>query len=252
MKLGKLPARINSVQLKLSTYLNVPAVLPMIPEAFGHEGLIQDFGMLANDQVGDCVWAGAAHETMLWNREAGNEVTFSDGCVLSDYSKATGYDPENPSTDQGTDMQAAASYRRRIGVLDATGRRHKVGAYVALTTGDPDQLAAATYIFGAVGVGIRFPDYAMDEFESGKPWSVRHGLPKIEGGHYIPVIGRGANGNFHVVTWGRVQQMTPGFYRRFCDEAICYFSEEFLTAGISPEGFDRAQLLLDLHAFTRR
>lgn len=251
-KLGKTPARINSVHLKLATYLDTAAILPKIPAAFGHENLVPEFGMLGNDQVGDCVWAGAAHETMLWCREAGRDTTFSNGSVLSDYSKVTGYNPDDPSTDQGTDMQVAASYRRRIGILDAAGRRHRVGAYVALTTGDPDQLAAAAYIFGSVGVGIRFPDYAMDEFNAGKPWAVRHGVPKIEGGHYIPVCGRGANGNFHVITWGKVQQMTEGFYRRYCDEAIVYFSEEFLTSGHSPEGFDRAQLLTDLQAFTRR
>ncbi|MEV6432563.1 hypothetical protein [Nocardia sp. NPDC051463] len=252
MKLGKLPARINSVYMKLGAYLDMPAVLPMIPDEFGHENLIADFGMLANDQVGDCVWAGAAHETMLWCREAGSDATFSAGSVLSDYTAATGYDPDDPSTDQGTDMQAAASYRRRIGVLDATGRRHKVGAYVALTVGDPDQLAAAAYIFGAVGVGLRFPDYAMDEFTAGKPWALRHGIQKIAGGHYVAVTGRGKNGNFRVITWGKVQEMTPGFYRRYCDEALVYFSSEFLTAGVSPEGFNLAQLRTDLRAFTRR
>lgn len=252
MKLGKLPARINSVHLKLATYLDTASILPRIPAAFGHENLVTDFEMLANNEVSDCVFAGAAHESMLWCREAGHTVTFSNDCVLSDYSKVTGYNPEDPSTDQGTDMQVAASYRRRIGVQDATGRRHKIGAYVALTPGDPDQLAAASYIFGAVGVGLRFPGYAMDEFEAGQPWAVRHGVPKIEGGHYIPVCGRGANGNFHAVTWGRVQEMTPGFYRRYCDEALVYFSTEFLTAGVSPEGFARDQLLTDLQAFTRR
>lgn len=252
MKLGKRPARINSVHLRLSTYLNTAAVLPLIPEVFGHDNLVSEFGMLGNDTVGDCVFAGAAHETMLWNREVGRDVEFTTDTVLAEYSKLTGYNPEDPSTDQGTDMQAAASYRRRIGVRDTAGRRHRIGAYVALTPGDPDQLAAATYIFGAVGVGLRFPDYAMTEFESGQPWAVRYGSPQIDGGHYIPVVGRGANGNFHTVTWGRVQEMTPGFYRRYCDEALVYFTEEFLTAGVSPEGFDRAQLLIDLHAFTRR
>lgn len=252
MKLGKLPARINSVHLKLATYLDAAAILPKIPAAFGHDNLVATYGMLANDAVGDCVFAGAAHETMLWCKESGHDATFTPGSVLSDYSAVTGYNPDDPATDQGTDMQVAASYRRRIGVLDATGRRHKVGAYVALTPGDPDQLAAAAYVFGSVGVGIRFPDYAMAEFTAGKPWAVRHGVQKIEGGHYIPVCGRAANGNFHVVTWGKVQEMTEGFYRRFCDEAIVYFSEEFLTAGTSPEGFNRAQLLTDLNAFTRR
>lgn len=252
MKLGKTAARINSVHLKLATYLDSAAILPKIPAVFGHDHLIHTYEVLGNDSAGDCVFAGAAHESRLWCKEAGRDVAFTDASVLSDYSAVTGYNPDDPSSDQGTDMQVAASYRRRIGVLDSAGKRHRVGAYVALTPGDPDQLAAAAYIFGSVGVGIRFPDYAMDEFNAGKPWAVHHGNQKIEGGHYIPVVARAANGNFHVVTWGKVQEMTVGFYRRFCDEAIVYVSTEFLTAGISPEGFNLTQLLTDLNAFTRR
>lgn len=251
MKLGKTPARINSVHLKLSTYLDVPAVLPKVPETFGHEHLVTEWGMNGNDTVGCCVFAGAAHETELWNREAGRPVVVDTAATLADYSAVTGYDPSDPTTDQGTDMQVAASYRRRVGIVDSMGLRHRVAAYVALTQGDPDELASSAYVFGAVGVGLRMPGYAMDEFAAGKPWAVRHGNPKIEGGHYVPVVGR-SGGNFHVVTWGKVQQMTEGFYRRYCDEAVVYFSTEFLTAGVSPEGFDRAGLLRDLNAFTRR
>jgi hypothetical protein len=258
MRYGKLPARINSVQLKLADYFDHATVLPKIPAEFGHEHLVASWDMLANDTVGDCVFAGAGHETVLWNDEASRRVAFTDESILSDYSAVTGYDPaqaqpdgSNP-TDQGTDMQIAASYRRRIGILDATGVRHKVGGYVALRQGDPPQLAAAAYIFGAVGIGLRCPDYMEQEFAAGKPWDVRHGSPDIVGGHYVPVIGRLANGNFLVVTWGQVQQMTPAFYRRFCDEAVVYFSTEFMTAGHSPEGFDLAQLQTNLQAFTRR
>ena len=45
-------------------------------------------------------------------------------------------------------------------------------AYLALTTGNPDQLALAIYLFGATGIGIKFPNTAMDQFNAGKPWDV--------------------------------------------------------------------------------
>jgi hypothetical protein len=249
-RLGKLPARINPVHLKLSTYLDTAAILPHIPTAFGHEDLV--FGMLGNDTVNDSVWAGAAHETALWAKESGRAVTFTRDSVLSDYSAVTGYSPADPATDHGTDMQVAASYRRRIGVLDASGQRHRIAAYLAVTPGDPDLLAAAAYVFGAVGVGLRFPDYALAEFESRQPWDVYLGVPKIEGGQYVSVVGRGENGNFHVVVWGAVQEMTANFYRRYCDEALVYLPLGFLSASVGPPGFDLARLRTDLEAFTRR
>lgn len=252
MKFGKLPARPNATVLKLANYLD-SSVLPKIPAEFGHEKAINSYGMLGNDQVGDCVLAGAAHETMIWGREANDSFEFDDAAVLSDYSAITGYNPADPNSDQGTDVQVAASYRRRIGVVDTAGNRHRVGAYVALTPGDPDELAAAAYIFGAVGIGIRVPAYAEDEFNHIPPipWDVRHGNASIIGGHYVPVVAR-RGGNFCVVTWGTVQEMTVGFYRRYCDEALVYLSTEMLTAGVSPEGFNLAALQADLKTFTRR
>lgn len=250
MKFGKLPARPNATVLKLANYLDA-SVLPKIPAEFGHEKAIDAYGMLGNDEVGDCVLAGAAHETMIWGKEASLSFEFDTAAVESDYTALTGYNPDDPSSDKGTDMQAAASYRRRIGVVDTAGNRHRVGAYVALTPGDPDELAAAAYIFGVVGIGIRVPAYAEDEFNAKQPWDVRHGNASIIGGHYVPVVAR-RGGNFCVITWGAVQEMTVGFYRRYCDEALVYLSTEMLTAGVSPEGFNLAALQADLKTFTRR
>lgn len=250
-RLGKTPARPAAVHLKLMSYLD-STVLPKIPANVGHDAIVPSWaGALGNQSVGDCVFAGAAHETILFNAEAGRHVPFSDAAVLSDYSALTGYNPNDPSTDQGTDMQQAASYRMKTGIIDATGTRHKIGAYLAVTPGNPDELAAAIYIFGAVGVGLRFPDFAMDEFDQGVPWATKPGqLPNIVGGHYVPATAR-RNGVFDVVTWGKVQKMTAEFYRHFCDETLVYLSPEFLTAGKSPEHFDLAHLQADLKAFVR-
>src|SRR5690349_9390610 len=129
MKLGKLPARKDAVQFKLSTFTDL-SKLPTPPASHGHQDELVSWGMLANDQVGDCVLAGADHETMLWNKLAGRTVQFTDTTALRDYSAITGYNPDDPSTDQGTDMQVAASYRRKTGVVDVHGTRHKVAAYL--------------------------------------------------------------------------------------------------------------------------
>jgi hypothetical protein len=85
-------------------------------------------------------------------------------------------------------------------------------------------------------------------FNAGKPWDVAKNA-KIEGGHYIPGLGRDAKGNFVIVTWGKVQLMTPRFYKKYCDEVVAYVSQEALTtSGKTLEGFDLAQLKADLTA----
>ena len=248
LKLGKTPARRGAVTFKLAAYLLKPK-LPTPPKVFGYQGLIgSQWGVLGNDKYGDCVWAGAAHETMLWNKEVDKTVTFDNTHVLRDYAAVTGFTPDDPSTDNGTDMQVAASYRRKTGVADAKGARHAVKAYLALKPGDADQLALAMFLFGAVGVGFKFPATAMDQFNAGKPWTVVSGA-KIDGGHYVPAVGRDARGNIVVVTWGKIQLMTPKFYKKYCDEVVGYVSQEALdSAGRSREGFDLAQLEADLNA----
>jgi hypothetical protein len=250
-KYGKLPARRDAVALRLRSYLDTTA-LPPIPEVFGHQAAVTEWGMLANDRVGDCVLAGAFHETMLWNAEAGAPVAVSDACVIAAYSAVTGYDPartapdgSNP-TDVGADPARVAAYRKNTGLTDAAGRVHTIAAYLALDTGEVDQLAAGAYLFGAVGVGLQMPDSAQRQFHAGEPWTVVPGAA-VEGGHYVPVVGRDADW-YYVVTWGRVQRMAPEFYKAYNDEAYVYLSEECLRDGKSPEGFDAAQLRRDLAA----
>src|SRR6185312_10072653 len=220
------------------------------PLVFGHQELVDpNWGMLGNDDFGDCVWAGAAHETMLWNKEAGNTVGFSNKAVLGDYSTVTGFDPRDPkNTDKGTDMQEAASFRRKKGVHDAAGARHKIVAYLALRPGDFDQLVLAMYLFGAVGIGFKFPTSAMAQFNAGKPWDVVAGAQLTGEGHYVPGVGRDKKGNLVVVSWGRLQLMTKSFYAKYNDESVAYVSSEMLKDGTTPEGLKLEQLLEDLDA----
>jgi len=244
MKLGKLPARKDAVTLKLANYATA---LPTPPKKYGHQALIIDWGMLGNDQYGDCVWAGAGHETMLWNKEASKDILFTAADALADYSAVTGFNPNDPNSDQGTDMSQAASYRFHTGVVDKNGNRHKVGAYLAITPGNRDEVKQAIYLFSDVGVGFEFPSLAMNQFNRGQTWHLPAGTLTGEG-HYVPAIGYDSR-YLYVVTWGRVQKMSWGFFSKYCDEALVYLSEEFLTQGKSPEGFDLLALTSDLKQF---
>lgn len=247
LMLGKTPARPDAVKLKLASYIDA-SVLPKPPTEFGHERLVTQWGMLGNDNAGCCVWSGAGHEVMLWNREAGRTANITTTSTLRNYSLVTGYNPNDPSTDQGTDMQVAASYRRKTGLLDAGGKRHKIGAYVALKPGDLNELWYATYLFDGVGIGVAFPSQWMDAFNAGKPWdAVRR--PKIEGGHYITDAAKRA-GNSVIVTWGQTTPLTPRGYQQFNDESLAYLTEEKLVNGKSLEGFDLATLRKDLGLVT--
>jgi hypothetical protein len=193
--------------------------------------------------AGDCVFAGGDHETMVTNRLAGRTVTFSGANALADYSAVTGYVLGDESSDQGTDVRTALGYRRATGLIDSAGDRHKIGAYIALDPKNWEQLRLAVYIFSAVGIGVQFPGSAMEQFGAGQPWDVVTGA-KIEGGHYVPVLGFPAEGVGAVVTWGKAQQFTQAFYEAYCDEAwaIVYPEELDPTSGLNERGLNLAAL----------
>lgn len=246
LKLGKKRARLGAVKLKFSALADA-TVLPKPPLHFGHEKLLgEDWGTLGNDRWGDCVLAGAAHETMMWTRMGeAPDCLFTEDGVLSDYSAITGFDPRDANSDQGTDMQEAASYRRRTGVVDDNGNRHKIAAYLSIDPGDIKAHYQALWLFGAVGIGFEFPASAWDQFDASKPWKYVRGS-KVEGGHYVPLVSK--RRTLECVTWGRSQGMTVDFFQHYNDESIVYISEEALTARKSPEGFDYDTLVKYLAA----
>lgn len=252
LKLGKLPHVADHRDFKLDQVVDVAAVLPKIPKTFGHEtGFTLE--MLGNgpdnsvapgfEGAGDCVFAGACEETHLVEHAAGRPLAPITGKqAIAAYSAVTGYVIGDDSTDQGTDVRTALAWRRKTGIADAGGKRHKIGAFLALEPGNLDHILAATYLFGAVGIGFQFPSTAMQQFDQGKPWSVVAGA-SIEGGHYVPIVARRKSTAIQVLSWARNQTMTDGFFAKYCDEAWAIVPTEYIEPNAkTPEGFSQAQL----------
>lgn len=249
MKLGKLPAKEDPRTLKLSVY---DVDLPTPTKIFGFGSLYENWGMLGNDKYGDCVFAGAAHETMMWNKlRGGTDVKMSTQNTLLDYSDVTGFNPQFPNTDQGTYVIDALHYRQHTGIRDAAGNRHQIAAYVELEPGNFDQAIQATYIFGAVGIGFMVPESIFEQWDNGEYWDVvNDGNVPIVGGHYVPSVGsRNSSARITIVTWGRRWQMTRRFYERYVDEAWVMLSEEQIRAdGGGIHGLNIDKLREDLAA----
>ncbi len=201
--------------------------------------------MLGNDKAGDCYWAGASHETMLLYADTGvNIPMFTTRTTLEDYHAATG------PGDDGTDMQVGCAYRQKTGIIDALGKRHNIEFYTGLTPGNFHELDLAVYLFGVAGVGVNLPDTAEQQFNYGEPWTVEPGAETV-GGHYIPCIGRNSHGYYLVVTWGRLQAVDPEWLTEYMDQGAVMVSRERAdAAGLTPQGFNIAQLEDDYHQLT--
>jgi hypothetical protein len=73
--------------------------------------------------------------------------------------------------------------------------------------------------------------------------------PGSWGGHAVDVV-RYSPGTLTAVTWGRLQDLTWAFLDRYCDEAYCIISPDFLRGGHTPNGFDLEALKADLALIT--
>lgn len=233
-------------EFRLADYID-KAALPKAPAVFGHANMIgrKKWGMLGNDEVGDCTIAGAMHAVMLWTGIAGTPAQFSTQDALDDYENACGYVPGDPDSDQGGDMVTVAKYWRNTGMRDTTTRRHQIAAYLAINANNLDHLDLAAYWFDAVGLGVELPTSAERQFINGDPWSVMDN-DGTEGGHYIPYVQKVADNTRQVVTWGGLQDVEEAWLRKYLREVVVYISSEYLVEGKSPLGFDMSALRDDL------
>lgn len=234
MKLGNNFSPPDHRDLKFETFKTDKTAV-LVPEVFGHGKTFEDWGMLGNDQYGDCVFAGADHEQMLVANLAlpgaptGVEpVKFTPENALADYGAVTGFDPATGEGDNGTDPRESFKFRKKTGSIDAKGKRHKIYAYVAVPLDIPT-IAEATFIFDAVGIGFEFPGSAMDQFNNGEKWDVVK-RAQIEGGHYVPIVGKPAKGDLACITWGKRQVLTEAFFKKYVVEAWAFITPESLNA----------------------
>lgn len=246
-RLGLRPVDHTQPTLKLAHFLR-PG-LPAPKAAVDWTVCMPDrsWGMLGNDRFGDCFWAGQAHAAMLWSANAsGTPVEFTAEQVLADYAAATGFNPADPGSDQGTEPNKGLAWIRQHGLCG----HPMLTASAAIDVNDEDLLRLAIDWFGLVGIGIYVPDSAEDQFAAEQPWTVVEGSP-VRGAHWI--IAGAYNDRFiRAVTWAQEQRMSWGFWRRYRMCSYAFFGPGWLTPrGTSPSGLDTDAMAQHLQSLGR-
>jgi hypothetical protein len=246
LKLGKQIARHDPRTLLLASYVR-PA-LPTPPASHDIGTKVKSWGMMENDQIGDCTCAAAGHLIMEWTANAGKKmVTPSNKQIVAAYSAITGYNPTTGANDNGAVEIDVLNFWRQSGIAG-----HKIGAYMALEPSNHTHVMDSVYIFEGCYIGMQLPISAQAQVQNHQPWSVPpggpigDGKPGSWGGHAVPVVAYDPRG-VTVVTWGALQMMTWSFWEAYCDEAYAIISNDYLTAKkVTDDGFSMQQLQADL------
>ena len=236
---GKLPPRRSLKLPSLGDFLDKSASWPSVP-AHGWEYAVRpsDWDMLGNDRVGDCAEAGAIHLAQAQSANAGNPLHGTTEQALALYSAITGYNPSDPSSDQGTVLVDLLNYWQKNGIemTDSSGKTvlNRIVGYAALDITSVAQRRYAAYVFGGAYLGINCPQSAEQDTSD---WNYVPGSP-ILGGHCVVQVGEGALGG-KTVSWGKVIPTTAEFYAQYLDEGYIVVTESWLNEqGKSPSGLD--------------
>jgi hypothetical protein len=247
MKLGKTAPKFNPKTLFFKKYLLPSAPLPP-PESkvyWEYKVPATAWGMLGNDNFGDCTCAGPAHEVINRTAHSGKMVQPTQDQVLAMYAVVCpgftqGPPPEN---DNGAAITDALNYMVTTGLAG-----EKINAWAAVDQTNQVAVKQAIYLFGSLNIGVNLPNSAMDQTNAGEAWKVLPDDGGIDGGHCICVLGYGSVG-LTCVTWGQLQQMTWEWFAKYCDETYIELAADWLDAsGTAPNSLNMPALETDLAA----
>jgi hypothetical protein len=241
MKLGKKPPRIDPRTLYLSKYTRF---LPPPPQIISWTKGMADWGMLANDKLGDCTIAAVGHAVQLYTLNSWGEALVTDDEVIHYYSEWCGYNPADPSTDQGGVELDVLNHWRQNGFGMPGNPPHVLMAYADIRPDDTTNLKIAVSTFGSVYIGVSLPVTAQgQDVWDGIPTAWNPDTqPGSWGGHAVIVTGYD-QGYVQFVSWGKIMTMTWRFWTHYVDEA-----HALLHKGWYPAGFDLETLKADLAA----
>ena len=242
-KLGKLPVRVDVRTLSLARYVDT-SVLPSPPATFDETARVHDWPMYDNDTIGDCTIAAAGHMIEAWTAAAaGAAVEITNQQVLSAFDLVKQVDPQ--TGEAGAVVLDVLNLWRKTGIGG-----HQIGAFARVSLTNGGLVRSGAWLFGGLYLGLQLPVTAQTQ----ETWDWTGSLsgpaaPGSWGGHAVDVVGYDAAG-LTFVTWGSLKRMTWSFPDRYCDEAYCLLSTDFVSAGKAPNGFDLDALRADLALVT--
>jgi hypothetical protein len=236
---GKHVASVPLKAVLLAAYVAASAITYSPTVRWDQYVTPDEWSILANDQVGDCVPAAGLHLRQTWAAVTGGTFTPTAEQALAVYSGFSGYNPATGANDNGVDENQFCQSWVSTGLLG-----DKAAGTAQINWTNLDLLKFAIETFGGVLVGTQITQQCEDQFDAGQPWEDGWFFSPVKGLHGIPLLGFDET-YFYANTWGRIQEITPQWVVRRFDEAHVIVDLGFLKSGKTPGGLDLDQLLAD-------
>ena len=244
-KLGKLPPKKLLTTPAFGDFLDKATTWPAVkPRGWEYAVPPDKLDILANDELGDCVIAAMMHYAQEETANTSNPLTPTRQLTIEVYSAITGYDPKDPSTDQGTCWTDALKHWKEFGIplLDKNGKEviHRILGWASLDLSSIAQQRYACDLFGGTLMGIQCPKSAENDTSN---WTYVPDSP-IVGGHGINRAGQGGDG-WHIGSWGLWIKGTWEFSLKLADEDYIVTTPAWVESetGQTPSGVDLNALL---------
>ena len=205
--------------------------------------------VLRNNALGCCVIAAGYHLVGIETANAGALWTPSDADIEADYSSIGGWNPADPSTDQGCDEVVALNYWQAHGFRDGT----KLAAWVTVDATNDLEVRTALWLFGGLLLTLELPtSYTENEPEAdGYTWDLD--VPNPAQGHAIMAGSYSQNSDLGIDTWGLLGRFTSRARRALCVPsaggglyAVLSPDQIVKGAGKAPNGFAWRDLVSDI------
>jgi hypothetical protein len=213
-------------------------------------GLPADLGMMLNDTLGCCTCAAMYHAIQVWTFACTAVAeTNPDADVLAVYEAFCGYNPANPTTDQGGIEQTVLADWMNLGIpVGTAGDKNVLSAWIEVDPRNIDDIKRVIDACGVAYIGFNVPSNIMPQnADPPAVWVYDPSAMNI-GGHAIVLAAYDAE-TVGLISWGKKYQMTWEFFQHYTDEAYALIDTDWVKyTNTTPLGMTLADLVSQMDA----
>jgi hypothetical protein len=202
----------------------------------------QTFGMMLNDNLGDCTCAAFYHARQVWTFNADKaESTAPDSDVEDLYEQACGYNPQTPGPGPGGNEQHVLQFLLKTGapIGAAGGQRDKILAFVEVDPRNTDDVKRTINDCGVAYIGFPVPENVT---YNNRTWDYEPTAKMTGDGHAVVLVGYDANAAT-AISWGQLYTVTWSFITNIVDEIYALADPDWVAnTKKTPGGLTIAQL----------